>query len=79
MNELKVSVMTGEEIMAVKERELLLSTKQNRLAQLSQDLMQAYVGEFVPNLDARKAEFVTIHNELRVLAGKEPREIITRI
>lgn len=75
MNELNVSVLTDEEIMLVKERELLLSAKQYRLAQLSQDLIQAYVGEIVPNLVERKAEFIALHNELRVLEGKEPREV----
>lgn len=75
MEELNVSVMTDEEAMLIKERELLLSAKQYRLAQLSQDLIQAYVGEIVPNLEQRKQEFISLHNELRVLEGKKPREV----
>lgn len=30
-------------------------------------------GEVVPNIAERKAEFVTLHNELRILKGLEPR------
>jgi hypothetical protein len=45
-----------------------------RLEQLSQDLIQAQAGAVFEDLEERKAEFQTLHNELRVLLGKEPRE-----
>lgn len=45
-----------------------------RLEQLSQDLIQAQAGAVFEDLEERKAEFKTLHNELRVLLGKEPRE-----
>lgn len=45
-----------------------------RLNQLSQDFVQAMAGAYFEDLEERKAEFQTLHNELRVLEGKEPRE-----
>ena len=44
-----------------------------RLEQLSQDLIQAQAGAVFEDLEERKLEFQTLHNELRVLLGKEPR------
>lgn len=44
-----------------------------RLEQLSQDLIQAQAGAVFEDLEERKQEFQTLHNELRVLLGKEPR------
>ena len=49
-----------------------------RLNQLSQDFVQAMAGAYFENLEERKAEFQTLHNELRVLEGKEPREYNTQ-
>jgi sugar diacid utilization regulator len=45
-----------------------------RLSQLSQDLIQAQAGAVFENLEEIKTEFQTLHNELRVLEGKEPRK-----
>ena len=47
-----------------------------RLEQLSQDLIQAQAGAVFEDLEERKAEFQKLHNELRVLLGKEPREYV---
>ena len=47
-----------------------------RLEQLSQDLIQAQAGAVFEDLEERKAEFQALHNELRVLLGKEPREYV---
>ncbi|MBE6600414.1 MAG: hypothetical protein E7640_04365 [Ruminococcaceae bacterium] len=44
-----------------------------RLAQLSQDFIQVQVGAVFPDIEERKAEFRTLHNELRLLLGKEER------
>ena len=44
-----------------------------RLIALSEDIAQEQAGEVVPNIEARKAEFVTLHNELRELLGLEAR------
>lgn len=49
-----------------------------RLNQLSQDLVQAMAGAYFEDLEERKAEFQTLHNELRALEGKEPREYNTQ-
>lgn len=46
---------------------------QIRLEHLSQDFIQAQLGAEFEDLEERKAEFKTLHNELRVLLGKEPR------
>lgn len=46
-----------------------------RLRQLSDDIVQAAAGESVPGIEDRKAEFVALHNELRALEGKEPRNM----
>lgn len=45
-----------------------------RLEQLSQDLIQAQAGAVFDDLEQRKLEFQTLHNELRTLLGKEPRK-----
>ena len=47
-----------------------------RLEQLSQDLIQAQVGAVFEDLEERKLEFQTLHNELRILLGKEPRKYV---
>lgn len=44
-----------------------------RLDQISQDLIQAQVGAVFEDLEERKAEFQSLHNELRLLSGKTPR------
>lgn len=46
---------------------------QIRLEQLSQDFIQAQLGAEFEDLEERKAEFRTLHNELRALLGKKPR------
>ena len=45
-----------------------------RLHSLSEDMIQHEAGEIVPNYEERKAEFIRLHNELRVLEGKTPRQ-----
>ena len=47
-----------------------------RLEQLSQDLIQAQAGAIFEDLEERKLEFQTLHNELRILLGKEPRKYV---
>ena len=44
-----------------------------RLSELSQDLIQAQAGAVFDDLEDRKLEFQTLHNELRILLGKLPR------
>ena len=72
-------VLTEEQIQAELE---LAKTNQRiaeikpRLEQLSQDLIQAQAGAVFEDLEERKAEFQELHNELRILLGKEPREYV---
>lgn len=49
---------------------------QARLNELSQDFVQASIGAIIVNLEDRKTEFKTLHNELRTLLEKEPRQYI---
>lgn len=49
---------------------------QARLNQLSQDFVQADLGAVFDDLEARKSEFKTLHNELRELQGKDKRKYI---
>jgi len=44
------------------------------LAPLQEDIVQDIAGQVVPNIENKKAEFRRIHNEIRVLEGKLPRE-----
>lgn len=64
----------------VMEKQSLLSQKirriddiQKRLQQLSQDFTQAQLGAVIIDIEDRKLEFKNLHNELRVLQGKEKR------
>ena len=45
-----------------------------RLNSLSQDFTQYSLGAVFEDIEARKLEFQALHNELRKLLGKEPRE-----
>lgn len=54
-------------------KEMRIYEIQHRLVELDQDIVQDIAGEVVPNIEERKVEFVTLHNELRTLLGKEPR------
>ena len=55
------------------EKQPRISEIKARLSALSEDIVQEQAGEVVPNIEARKAEFVTLHNELRRLLGLEAR------
>lgn len=61
----------------IKEKDnLRIAEIKPRLEQLSQDLIQAQAGAVFEDLEERKAEFQELHNELRTLLGKEPREYV---
>lgn len=47
---------------------------QARLNELTQDFTQMQCGAVFEDADERIKEFQTLHNELRTLLGKEPRE-----
>lgn len=51
--------------------------KINRLAELTKDFAQVEAGLIIDDLEERKAEFRTLLNEVRVLQGKQPREIVS--
>lgn len=52
-----------------------INTKINRLTELTKDLAQVQAGLIITDIEERKAEFRTLLNEVRVLQGKQPREI----
>lgn len=47
----------------------------SRLTELNYDLVQDFVGEIIEDIEQRKQEFISLHNELRELLGKEKRKI----
>ena len=55
---------------------ILLENKLKRLEELSKDFAQVQAGLFIEDIEERKLEFQTILNEVRVLQGKEPRNIL---
>lgn len=52
-----------------------INTKINRLTELTKDLAQVQAGLIITDIEERKQEFRTLLNEVRVLQGKQPREI----
>ena len=65
----------SQELLAKQNEERKVEIRQ-RLEQLSQDFVQILVGAEFTDIEERKAEFQTLHNELRALEGKEPRVYI---
>lgn len=49
-----------------------------RLNELTKDLAQVQAGLLVPNIEDKKLEFQTLLNEVRVLQGKQKREIVVK-
>lgn len=56
-----------------KNNQLRINEIKPRLERLSQDLIQAQAGAVFEDMESRKLEFRSLHNELRQLMGKEPR------
>ena len=52
-----------------------IAEKKAKLDELTKDLAQVQAGLIVDNIEEKKAEFRTLLNEVRVLQGKEPRNI----
>ncbi len=46
-----------------------------KLEKLSEDIIQNIVGEDVPSLETKKKDFFDLHNRLRILEGKTPRQL----
>lgn len=44
-----------------------------RLEELNKDFIQYYLGAVISNIEEKKIEFISLHNELRELLEKEPR------
>jgi len=55
--------------------ELRAAELKSLLVSLTEDIVQSLAGEVVPNIEQRKQQFIEYHNELRVLEGKEPRNV----
>lgn len=46
----------------------------SRLEELNKDFIQSMIGAVIPDIEEKKAEFISLHNELRELEGKLPRD-----
>lgn len=70
-------IIIDQEAKAESERQIAnrqrISEIKARLTELTKDFAQAQAGLIVPDIEQRKTEFVTLHNELRALLGLEPR------
>lgn len=55
------------------QRQSRIAEIKTKLNNLSEDFIQADLGAVFNDLEERKAQFITLHNELRELLGKEPR------
>jgi|GEM_PF-2924365 len=64
--------MNSEEWIAQQNK---LSKLKDELTQLCQDIVQDMFGQAVPNLEERKKQARELHNEIRQLEGKAPREL----
>lgn len=71
--------MTEDEINSINEnqKQERIEQIQTELTNLSQDFIQAELGAVFEDLDERKDRFRTLHNELRELLGKSPRNYLT--
>ena len=70
---LKLEPLSAEELKQNRTYEI-----QTRLSQLTQDFIQADLGAVFDDLEERKNEFISLHNELRTLMGKAIREYIVK-
>lgn len=57
----------------IKQQQLFL--KKRRLEELTKDFAQVQAGLIIDDIEDRKIEFQTLLNEVRILQGKEPRQI----
>ena len=55
-------------------RDARIASLKRQLARLSEDFVQVQAGLSVPNIVAKREEFQTLHDELRVIEGKTPRQ-----
>ena len=68
-------ILKTEEIMPTEEdkRQLRIEKIKEELTELSYDLVQDIAGEYIEDIKERKEEFISLHNELRELLGKNKR------
>lgn len=66
----EIPPLSEEELKQIKINEI-----QTKLNELNYDIIQDVAGEIVPNIEERKARFIELHNELRLLLGKDKRDI----
>lgn len=55
------------------QKQTRISKIKQRLDELNKDFIQYYLGAVIPYIEEKKMEFISLHNELRELLGKEPR------
>ena len=72
--EILVYIPYTQEELAEQQKQARIEEIQVELTNLSQDFIQAEIGAVFDDLEQRKELFRTLHNELRELLGKEPRQ-----
>jgi len=60
---------------AATEKQAQIAALKQQLAPLQEDLVQVVAGQYIPNIEYKRAEFRRIHNEIRALEGKPPRAV----
>lgn len=58
---------------AAEQKQKRIAKIKKRLDELNDDFIQYYLGAVIPNIEERKIEFISLHNELREFLEKEPR------
>ena len=68
--DVKEHIATLEETKLMREQQI-----KEKLISLSEDFIQDYAGEKIENIENKKREFITLHNELRILQNKMPKGV----
>lgn len=56
-------------------RKIKINNIKKELNNIDEDILQYISGEEIVDIEERKTKFISLHNELRELLGKEKREI----
>lgn len=73
IEQIQIFVPYTKQELAERQKQARIAEIKVELNNLSQDFIQAEIGAVFDDLEQRKENFKTLHNELRKLLGKEPR------
>ena len=57
------------------QKQAQITALKKQLVPLQEDLVQIMAGQYIPNIEYKRAEFRRIHNEIRALEGKPQRGV----